>query len=177
MDGDPRVGQIIQSFLLNTLVQRGVTQLQAKFDAIERETAVTVTDGNGTVIQPLKERWIGLMPARVSLIRREPQQFHGVAGSVAELPCRNTVRQPLSCMRNGRDVGDQPLHSAVHVAHHNGHVLEPERVGRTWVSARHALVGLKGDIVEPFMTQAMMADQGSTLSESESPLQILAIQQ
>jgi hypothetical protein len=56
-------------------------------------------------------------------------------------------------------------------------VLEPERVGRTRVSVRQALVGLKGDIVEPFMTQSMMADQGAALSESESSLQILAIQQ
>lgn len=95
MNGNPRISQCIQAFLLNTLVQSGVTQLQTKLDSIESQAQITVANRDGTVIKPLKQAWLWLMPTRMSLIRREPQQLHGMTGSVTELPRCNTIRQPL----------------------------------------------------------------------------------
>ena len=72
MDRHLRVCQSIETLLLNPLVQGGVAQLQAKLNSIELQAAVAVADGNRTVVEPLKERGIGLMPAGVTLIGGEP---------------------------------------------------------------------------------------------------------
>ena len=72
VDRHLRVCQSIETFLLNPLVQGGVAQLQAELNAVELQAAVAVADGNRTVVEPLKERGIGLMPAGVTLIGWEP---------------------------------------------------------------------------------------------------------
>jgi len=95
MNGNTHISQSIQVLLFHTLVQGGVAQLQAKLNAIKRQTSITVTDRNGSVIKALKQLRLRLMPARVPLVGRKPQQLHGMTGSITELPRRNPIRQPL----------------------------------------------------------------------------------
>ena len=55
MNGHFGIDDAIRALLFNTLIEGGIAKLKAKLHAVKHQTLVAVADGNGRVVESLKQ--------------------------------------------------------------------------------------------------------------------------
>ena len=128
MNGHFGIDDTIKALLFNTLIEGGIAKLKAKLHAVKHQTLVAVANGNGRVVESLKQRGVRLMPARGPESRRKPEQLHGMTSGIAELPSPHAIGQPLRCLRDRSHHWHQLFRRALQITHHDRDMLEPETV-------------------------------------------------
>ena len=177
MNGNYGVTDAIKAFLFNTLIEGGVAKLEAKLHAVKHQTLVAVADRDGRVVEPLKQRDVLLVPTRVPESRRKPEQLHGMTSGIAELPCAHAIGQPLRGLRDRGHHRHQLFRRTLQITHHDRDMLKPETVRDPWVLLLDGIDTFQGDVVKTLITQSVVMHDGLPLTQAETALKALPLQQ
>ena len=176
MNGHFGIDDTIKALLFNTLIEGGIAKLKAKLHAVKHQTLVAVANGNGRVVESLKQRGDLLVPTRVPESRRKPEQLHGMTSGIAKLPCPHAIGQPLRCLRDRSHDRHQLFRRTLQITHHNCNVLEPETVRDPWMLLLGGVNTFEADIVEALITQLVVMHGGLPLTQAETALKTITFQ-
>src|SRR5438270_7640557 len=132
--GDSQMGakDVIQMLLFGTVVLARTGHAHSQGVPVEMQTPFGITHYDGGVIDTEEQSSVGVVPLRQAFARRKGEHLEIVAVRVTEIKCfdssraRVPVRQTLRTARSMLNVeAAQPSVRCSHVAHDDGHVLEP----------------------------------------------------
>src|SRR6516225_3353821 len=118
--------------LFGAIVFTFASDRESECVAVQLQAGIRVADNDRRVINPEKKLAGGLMPSRGAFVRRELQNFKGMAVRVLEIKRPNAGSRsdvlwkslwPSRCLRHL--ILAQPCISAVHVTRYDGDVLKP----------------------------------------------------
>jgi len=178
-DPETRALDVVEPFLLEAEVPALSGHGKPQEIAVEAEAPLGVRHDDGRVVDAEKEAGRRRLPARIALAGWEPDQLEVMAIGVLEVERPNPARRRVG-HRQGLWSGRRVAHSGaaedavglVHVAHHDGHVLEPVVVGPP-IDGRGAALG--GQVLGQFEHFAAKPEPGRQQARSEYAGQSLDI--